>query len=447
MHADLEMLKMLAYDGSPLVIRTRENPGRDQGTAVERNGVTRMTPSTPEDIRNSLVHYPAGVTVDGIPVQTAPFPDWARTKVFSYTNDGESTMVRIEGPPVSQGTVHNAIAGGVLCTININMNLHRSHHSPTGERNGPWQRALEVETTPVHRIEAGEVPELATDPLGHKPETPRGSDLQARVAERARLQMERSAEYPGVPPEHHGGVFSYFLHEYGMTPFDQGTPIIVHGTPVELECQDEDNPALCTALAQAMYRYSDDLVPVLPRFRGGERISPEAGSITTFEFKVPADPDSDEPEQPEWNFEPVHDLQVEIQVENAGTTTMPADFELMGYDISEMHVRLVPGRTRWEDLENGIRWGYWRENEDMSRQEMNERLENMNEDIHNMVTAALVDPVLAFSNEMQTTADRFQPWTPRPSQAVTVTSRDGRITITHNPAVAEAATPGLPGSE
>ena len=303
-----------------------------------------------------------------------------------------------------------------------------------------------MKATPVYRIETGEIREMAADPVGHTPAAPRGSALQARLAERARLQMERSAEYPGVPPEHHGGAFSYFLQEYSMTPFEQGAPIIVHGTPVELEYQDEDNPALCTALAQAMYRYSDDLVPVLPRFRGGERISPEAGSITAFRFKVPAEPDSDEPEQPEWNFEPVHDLQVEIQVENAGTTTMSADFELMGYDISEMHVRFVPGRTRREDLENGIRWGYWRENEDMSQQEMNERLENMNEDIHNMVTAALVDPVLAFSNEMQTTADRFRPWTPRPRQTVTVTSHDGRTTITHNPAGAETATPSLPGS-
>ena len=63
---------------------------------------------------------------------------------------------------------------------------------------------------------------------------------------------------------------------------------------------------------------------------------------------------------------------------------------------------------------------------------MNERLEGMNENIHNMVTAALVDPVEAFKNEMQTVADRFFPWTPRPRQAVTVTSHDGRTTITHN---------------
>ena len=437
MHADLEMLKMLAHDGSPLVITTRENPGENQGTVVERNGAARMTQSAPEDIRNSLVHYPAGVSVDGIPVETTPFPDWARLRAFAYTDDGESSPAGMEGPPASRGTVHNAIAGGVLCTVNVNMNLHRSHHSPRGERNGPWQRALEVRATPVHRIEAGEIRELAADPQGQTAAAPPGSDLQARLAERARLQMERSAEYPGVPPEHRGGVFSYFLQEYGIDPFQQGAPIIVHGTPVEVEIEspgNEENPARRTALAQAMYRYSDDLVPVLPRFRGFERVSPEAGRITSFRFTVPPEPDSDEPEPPEWSFEPVHDLRVEIEVENAGTTTMPADFDLTGYDMSEMLVRFVPGRTRREDLENGIRWGYWHGGEDMSQQEMNERLEGMNENIRNMVTAALEDPVEAFRNEMQTAADHFFPWTPRPRQTVAVTSRDGRTTITHNPA-------------
>ena len=432
MNADLEMLKMLAYDGSPLVITTRENPGGNQGTVVERNGAARMTHSAPEDIRNSLIHYPAGVTVDGIPVETTPFPDWARLRAFTYTDDGKSSPAGIDAPPVYQGTVHNAIAGGVLCTVNVNMNANRSYYSPRGEKEGPWQRALEVKATPVYRIETGEIQELAADPVGHTPAAPQGSALQARLAERARLQMERSAEYPGVPPEHRGGAFSYFLQEYSMDPFQQGAPIIVHGTPVEIECHDDDNPALCTALAQAMYRYSDDLVPVLPRFRGGERISPEAGRITTCRFTVPQEPDSDEPEPPEWSFKAVYDLQVEIEVENAGTTTMPADFELTGYDVSEMLVRFVPGRTRREDLENGVRWGYWRDSEDMSQQEMNERLEGMNENIHNMVTAALVDPVEAFKNEMQTVADRFFPWTPRPRQAVTVTSHDGRTTITHN---------------
>ena len=125
---------------------------------------------------------------------------------------------------------------------------------------------------------------------------------------------------------------------------------------------------------------------------------------------------------------------------------MPADFELAGYDISDMRVRFVPGRSRREDLENGVRWGYWRDSEDMSQQEINERLETMNEDIHNMVTAALEDPVEAFRNEMQTAADRFFPWTPRPRQTVTVISRDGRITITHNPAGTETGAPGLPKS-
>ena len=281
MHADLEMLKMLAYDGSPLVITTRENPGRNQGTVVERNGATRIAQSAPEDVRNSLVHYPAEVTVNGIRVETTPFPDWARLRATAYSDDGESSPIRMEGPPVSQGTVHNAIAGGVLCTVNVNMNVQRSHHSPRGERNGPWQRALEIKATPVYRIEAGEIHELTADPVGQTPAAPRGSALQARLAERARLQMERSAEYPGVPPEYRGGAFSYFLQEYSMAPFQEGAPIIVHGTPVEIECQDDDNPALCTALAQAMYRYSEDLVPVLPRFRGGERTSPEAGRITT----------------------------------------------------------------------------------------------------------------------------------------------------------------------
>ena len=433
MNADLEMLKMLAYDGSPLVITTRENPGGNQGTVVERNGAARMTHSGPEDIRNSLIHYPAGVTVDGIPVETTPFPDWARLRALTYTDDGKSSPAGIEGPPVYQGTVHNAIAGGVLCTVNVNMNANRAYYSPRGEKEGPWQRALEVKATPVYRIETGEIQEMTTDPVGHTPAAPQGSALQARLAKRAWLQMERSAEYPGVPAEHPGGAFSYFLQEYSMDPFQQGAPIIVHGTPVEIECHDDDNPALCTALAQAMYRYSDDLVPVLPRFRSGERISPEAGRITTCRFTVPQEPDSDEPAPPEWSFEAVYDLQVEIEVENAGTTTMPADFELTGYDMSEMLVRFVPGRTRREDLENGVRWGYWRDSEDMSQQEMNERLEGMNENIHNMVTAALVDPVEAFKNEMQTVADRFFPWTPRPRQAVTVTSHDGRTTITHNP--------------
>ena len=115
---------------------------------MERNGAARMTHSAPQDIRNSLVHYPARVTVDGIPVETTPFPDWARLRAFAYTDYGESRPAEIDAPPVSQGTVHNAIAGGVLCTVNVNMNANRAYYSPRGEKEGPWQRALEVESHP-----------------------------------------------------------------------------------------------------------------------------------------------------------------------------------------------------------------------------------------------------------------------------------------------------------
>ena len=250
------------------------------------------------------------------------------------------------------------------------------------------------------------------------------------------MQLEESAAHPKAPPEHEGPVHRYLLTAFNSPPLGEGMPIIVNGTPVVLEMyeKEEIDPSRTVALAEAIYRYSEDLVPV----QGWTEETEGYPKITECEFEVTErESDVTEPpgaSRPAWGIRPAADINVSFKVEGMGTSRIPADFDLTGYSFHDMHVRFVPGRTDEQELQGAIIRGYWDDTEYIDSNQRKHDLREREKEVRNMMEAAFRDTVQAFRNELEQLVSNFYPNLPHPEVAVSAVSRDGRTVVVFNPA-------------
>jgi hypothetical protein len=428
MEADLSTLRMLAYDGRPLDITIRQDPEDRTFTLVERDGESRRSRSREADIINSLAHYPGPVRINGKETPATPFPDRAHFRITRQDQDwGRNRSETMEDPPGGKPrTRHNAYAAGVLCYIHLEGQQNMTYFSPCGPQGKSWQGAIKVELTPAYRLEQDELGLLEESRYGI-PEAPAGSELHRELQKRAARQLEESAAHPKAPPRHEGPVHRYLLTQFNPAPFEQGMPIIASGALVVLDLGDDDNPARTVALAEAMYRYSEDLVPVQAR---GEETAGYP-KITECEFEFTEQPG---PRGPTWSMEPAADINVSFNVEGMGKYRIPADFDLAGYNFDDMHVRFVPGRAGEQELQHAIVRGYWDDSGCRDWDDVKYTIGEREREVRNMMEAAFRDPVQAFRNELERLVRSFNPNLPYPEVAVTVSSTDGRTIVEFDPA-------------
>ena len=136
---------------------------------------------------------------------------------------------------------------------------------------------------------------------------------------------------------------------------------------------------------------------------------------------------------PFWCMEAVDDITMEFSIEGDDRLhQVPASFHLGGDDVSDKHVRFVPGQITTDELADFMVRGYW-DDDYSSWDNAKGELEVLEQQMHTLATAALVDPVASFTGQLQELADGFFSEIPRPVRPVTVTSRDGRVTITVSP--------------
>ena len=429
MDSDLRAIRLLAHFGKPLNITVRPDPDDPGKHIIERDGASVSTKNKENEIRNSLVYYPSPVTVNGPPVKTTPFPDLAHLKTTRFHppyHDPEDIVFQFDSYQNTDAS-YNAYAGGVLCYIYTPQSNPQVYYSPDDQgAQESWQKAIKVKAYPIHRIE--------TEELGYLHENnqyiariSQESPLHQIVAHRDEKQIERSIIEPDAPPKHDGEVYKYFFTDMNPMPFNNEVPIIVHGTPVAIDIQDDANPARPTSLALALYQTGGDLVPVAQY--PSERQINKLPTITGCEVLVQKE---NTPQDSQWCFEPVKDIILQLETDQLGGRRVHAEFDLGEAGFHEMHVRYTP-RTDTGILGNAIVMAYWNDEHFHDWDCMQNALDQREEQVNNMILAAFQDPMQAFRNELHNLANSFAPNLPTPTQVLSERSKDGRVVVTYLP--------------
>ena len=449
MQFNLETARALGYTGQPLELQVTEDSGdapekrtftvenRDGRKFQIRDGYNTLE-SIIKNLGSALRFYPAAVRINGDPVGTGPFPDLAHVFTTGYEENNRRYYSFNSHQPDPENPLpggFNALAGGVLCRLDHPLTLRREvYFSAVPGETRNWQRARRVEIRPILVIEAGEMDRMVQEKSG-PPATGLDPALEEALRERTERQIQKTLACPNMPPRHHGPVFRYALTGPGdrKAPFEEGAPIIVNGTPVILECgEDEEHPAAeAVAALEALYRSGQKFVPV--DFTKEQQKDPPAHRVIDgFDFKVT--PGDLKPEGLPWCMEAVPGVTLEFHLEgDEETRRVPAAFHLEGEDQWEKYVSFVPGSVTTEELTGAIVRAYWEEGEVSSWDDLKDRLQEMEEEVRDLVQAALEDPVEAFTRQLQKLADRFHSEIPWPKEPIAVTSRNGSITIISNP--------------
>ena len=448
MQFNLETARALGYTGQPLELLvttdSADAPEKRTFTVKNRDGrqfqVTERQPleNLVRDLGSALRFYPAAVRINGGPVETGPFPGLARVFTTDYEENNRRYSSFSSHHPDPENPLpggFNTLAGGVLCRLNHPLTLKKEVYFsalPGETRN--WQRARQVEIKPILVIETGEMDRMGREESG-QPATGLDPVLEEALRERTERQIQKTLACPNMPPRHHGPVFRYALTGPGdrKEPFEEGAPIIVNWTLVVLEYREDEEhlPAEAVAALEALYRSGQEFVPV--DFTKEQRKDPPAHRvIDSFNFKVT--PGDLKPEGLPWCMEAVPGITLEFHPRgDEETRRVPAAFHLEGEDQWEKYVSFVPGKVTARELTGAIVRAYWDEGDMSSWDDLKARLQEMEEEVRDLVQAALEDPVEAFTKQLQKLADRFHSEIPRAKETIAVTSRNGSITIISNP--------------
>ena len=429
MDSNLKAIQLLAHFGKPLNITVHPDPGNPGMYIIERDGTSVSTRNKEKEIRNSLVHYPSPVTINGTPVKTTPFPDLAHLTITRFHppyHDPEEVLFEFDSYQNTDAS-YNAYAGGVLCYVYSPKSNPRTYYSPSGQgAQESWQRAIKVNVHPIHRIETEELGYLYENDQ-YIARISQESPLHQIVTHRDEEQIERSIIEPDAPPKHDGEVYKYFFTDMNPMPFNNEVPIIIHGTPVAIDLQDDANPARPTSLALALYQTGGDLVPVAQYL--SERQTNKLPTITGCEVLVQKE---DTPQDNQWCFEPVKDIILQLEIDQLGNRSVHADFDLGEAGFREMHVRYT-ARTDTGILGNAIVMAYWNDEHFPDWDCMQHALDQREEQVNNMILAAFQDPLQAFRNDLQNLANSFEPNLPSPTQVLSERSKDGRVVVIYLP--------------
>ena len=444
----LEAVKTLRHNGQPLDLTVQENPPGQHGaktytvTAAGRDSFTLQSSLLPEralsHLAASLQFYPAEVRINGEPVDTRPFPDLAHASVTRYEDDNQRYYssqqldLNPEGPsetlkPYRTG---NTFIAGVMCFLHRKPDQSHVYHSAVPGPNLNWKRAVKVELSPIWTItdqEAANLTQEQFDSFGTN--TPPG--LEPVLRERAQAQIGRTLASPALPAPHPGPLFKYFLSGNSSAPFENGAPIIVNGTPIVLDPDStgKDNSETVSA-AEALYRSDSHFVPVQPEHDQQKQPRQSVRSVADFSFTHTQAEPSPEP----WCMNPVDDITLEFQLDDEeDVRTAPAPFWLTGDCSFDKTVHFVPSQIASHELAQCMLRAYWDDEHFLSWDDLKEGLDNAYQEYHDLAQAAIEDPAPVFTEQIQRLADRFYTEIPRPGQPVTVTSRDGLITVTSNP--------------
>ena len=434
----LEILKLLADRGAPLVLHTEEVP---DGLLIGREGhpyVTMKGRYAMRELRNSLAHYPREVTIDGIVLEISPPPGYSQVSILRPA--GMDTIGQAASPMDLGGKMPgaglNTLAAGVLVHMKkspyekaINegeylsgMPAHAQHH----------RRLAHVHLTTLMEIAPDEL-----DELDDSANIPRESTLKDRMRERVREVEERTMALPGMPEQYQGRTYAYALvGNQGDRNYVRPTMIEVTGVPLLVNQTEYGTDGEFTSAVQAMYDNDTILVPVDPNEGSdaglGEDQDMEATASVEFEMH-PADAG---------RLERVERITMSLVTDGGRHISTPARFHLSGEFEDDITVRTVPGSMDLDELAEVLMRTFWREEDWSSRHEEEYARIQAQAHMRNIATHALGDNRLAIEQELSAFLNGFHTNVPSPDSPVTVTGKGGRLTITMNPEPRTAARPG-----
>ena len=444
---NLETLKLLADDGSPLALTT-ERIGDKIWVTREGRGQTAITIGSYasaewalEGLRNALAHYPRPATIDGERLETTPAPSAARVTVLDPRGTDISESREEEFPldesPEAQpiGNRYNAMVAGVRCSIKTDLpqwERDESVHLSRGEEN--WGRnhgPLRVVKLEAHtEVTAEEIREMGVD--WNQPSVPTGSRLEQKTRERRGEMRQRTQGLPGIPARYEGEIYLYPLTgEMGSAWFEPA-PIWVDGQPVEVEQpQEVMTDAEWLSVVDALMQDSSEMVPITTQNTRlmGACIRPSKKVTTVVRVETTTEPEREKNgEVAEIRFK----LELETPEGESQARTVMGRMLLEGEYEEEMTWRVVQADISRDELQDILIRALWQDHDDDSLDENRYQYDLLQERIGHLATHILGDPVGAIREEMQNRADRIHPSVPLPDETVEVTSGDGRWTLRLN---------------
>ena len=444
---NLETLKLLADDGSPLALTTqtinnklwvtREGRGR---TAITIGSYASAEWAL-EGLRNALAHYPRPVTIDGERLETTPAPGAARVMVLEprgpdISGAREETFPLDESPEAQPiGNRYNAMVAGVRCRIKADPpqwekdeSIYLNRGTERWDRNHGPLRVVKLEAHT--QVTPEEVAEMATD--WNLPTVPSGSRLEQRTQERRRAMRQRTQTMEGMLPRYEGEVYFYPLTgEMGSTWFEPA-PIWVDGQPVEIEQDTQDmTDAEWLSVVDALLQDPSEMVPVITQnthIMGG-CIKPGRNVTTVVTVETLTEPERED------NGE-VKGIRLKLGMETpegeAQAWTIMGRIFLTGEYEGETTWRVVQETISRDELQDILIRALWRDNDEDSWDENNYQYDLLQERMGHLATHILGDPVGAIREEMQSRVNRIHPSVPLPEAPVETTSEDGRWTLRLN---------------
>ncbi len=422
---NLELLALLARAPEPLDIELT-------GITVAVNGdppVRNLLGYKPEEqLARSLADYPAQVKINGRVVErnSAPPPDF-RLKVtrpveFNLARSTKRQLDPATGEESPDYLGSNSRAGGVKFYSSVGPDgreLETARYlSPEPGKHGPFIPLTEVRIDPVNRLEPGEMDSIR-ERSGSQVYIPPGSELEARVRERRLETVQQAREHPGIPQPHHGPVYAYPLTAPGCEGgLHLPCAMAVAGTPVVIEC---DDPGEYVTAVQAILDSDCGMVPVHPH-------AARCGSID-----VPA------PENPVRISGPWF-VADDNRTDHPKTITMfarvgdepqerkfPARIWISVDAVGDVDAKAVPGAMDLEQIENLLTRALAEPNDEQLEQDEMTRREEHTE---NLARHLAGDSRGAMEREIRRMLQEFDTPVPYPDEPLTVTSLDGRITVT-----------------
>ena len=449
---ELELLKMMADNGTPLVLRTES---RDEQLWVSRDGAEPVKFSShrggADGLRAALAHYPREVTIDGDILPVTPAPTAARVTVLEpggHNIEGISPQDFLPGEDPGNkplGRRGNAIIGGVLCYINSRPSDREkgngTYLSRFGGQESPRYRMLQgVRIEPHTEIEADEISQMVKQ-TAYDAGIREGSPLHERVMERRLRMIERTEALPGMPERYRGDVHFWPLTgQGGDRNFYRGAPVEVTGRPVAIDQDGTDitDPELLS-VADALDWSRSDMVLVTGAGSTVMNIDFKAApvSLRITGVKAEAEPEGKSPT-------PAERITMHITLEDtktgtSGEITLRARMHLWGEYEDELESRVVQGAIDHGELQDILVRAVWTHDEECGWDELKYQHEMMTERMGHLATCLLGDPEGAMLAEMQKRVDRIFPNVPVPARDLSVTSQDGRWTLTLNEAARSQA--------
>ena len=440
MYLTLEAIQLMAYRGNPLHLTTAQDRNDPTAHTLVRtsDGASCKMKSEPNDtpfqrLASALRHYPGPATINGITVDTSPFPDQANIFMETYKgpNARYNNVKIVDTDPARTGQPARAHIAGIICNIDVAppFEPYFEYYTPGAQGNSHWRFADKVTLYPVWVITTQELDEIESD-LNTSPIL-YNSALKDRAVERNRLQVQRTLNNPHIPPRHNAPVFRYFMGPDNdvVFPFDQPAPIIVRGTPVVLD-EGLDRPTAISA-AEAMYHSGEMYVPVSRTHIGPHDPTPLEASH--FYFNV-----STGTPGPTGPMRPATGITMTFKVEafeDCPEQTVQVTAPLFMYwdHESSLSAWYAPEPVSRDYLADTFVRANWTHHEYASWDHLKEALRERELEARDAVRAALDGPGPVYTEQLSRFAGTFRTRVPAPDRPVTVTSADGAITVTYNP--------------